>query len=108
MSTETEKQATKPRANTKSAPKIEKPAEPTQRIYVGPGSVELQRYVVVEKEYPAHIAELVEKCPAIDKLFVPIANFAAVEKKIGKNGTLENKKFHEIAEFLIKLRKGEA
>lgn len=105
MSNETEKQAAKPRANTRNTPKVEKP---TQRIYVGPGSAELQRYVVVEKEFPVHIAELVEKCPAIDKLFVPIANFVEVEKKISKNGTLENKKFHEVAEFLNKLRKGEA
>lgn len=103
----TEKQAPKARTNTKSTPKIEKPAL-TQRIYVGPGSIELQRYAVVEKEYPVHIAELVKKCPAIDKLFVPIANFTAVEQKIAKTGTLENKKFQEVAEFLAKSRKGEA
>lgn len=108
MATETEKQAPKARTNTKSTPKIEKPAAPMQRIYVGPGSIELQRYVVVESEYPVHIAELVEKCPAIDKLFVPIANFTAVEQKIAKTGSLENKKFQEVAEFLAKLRKGEA
>lgn len=107
MATETEKQAPKTRASAKNATKTENPTAPVQRIYVGPGSIELQRYVVVENEYPAHFAELVEKCPAIDRLFVPITNFATVEQKIAKVGTLENKKFQEVAEFLVKLRKGE-
>ncbi len=71
-----------------------------QRIYVGPGSVQLNQYTVVENEFPFHIQELIDKCPTIEKLFVPVTKFTEIEPKVGKKGTLEHRDYQKVVDFL--------
>lgn len=71
----------------------------TQRIYVGPNLLELQKYTVVEDKFTRHIEELIEKCPSIGKLFVPIEEMAYVEKRAAEKGTLEYRHFNKVIEY---------
>lgn len=78
----------------------------TQKIYVGPNILGLPRYTVVETGFTAHINGFIEKCPEIEKLFVPIANMAEVENRTKVKGTLENRYFNAIREFHSATREG--
>lgn len=97
----TEKIAEKVKRTPVTAAAVKKAVEKTQkRIYVGPNSVKLTKYLVLESDYPTHIQELAQDCPAIDKLFVPISKIQETEQRIVQKGTLENRYYKEADEFL--------
>lgn len=71
-----------------------------QLIYIGPGSVQLNQYTVIENEFPLHIKELITKCPEIEKLFVPVTKFTNIEPRVAKKGTLEHRHYQKVVDFL--------
>ena len=71
----------------------------TQRIYVGPNLLELPTYTVVEAEFTAHHKEIIEKCPSIGKLVIPIADMANVESRAKTKGTLENRHYNKVIAY---------
>lgn len=77
----------------------------TQKIYVGPNILGLPKYTVVETTFTPHINSFIEKCPEIEKLFVPILEMAEVESRTKVKGTLENRYFNTIREFYSVPRK---
>lgn len=77
----------------------------TQKIYVGPNILGLPKYTVVETTFTPHINSFIEKCPEIEKLFVPILEMAEVENRTKVKGTLENRYFNTIREFYSVPRK---
>ena len=85
------------------------PVEPAaisreQLIYIGPnvpGGM-LQRYQVFRGGIPEHVKQIVEKCPAVKSLFVPVDGFAAAEQEISKAGSANNALFKEILAWTAK------
>ena len=85
------------------------PVEPVaisreQLIYIGPnipGGV-LQRYQVFWGGIPEHAKQIIEKCPAVKSLFVPVDGFAAAEQEISKAGSANNAMFKEILAWTAK------
>ncbi|AVK84046.1 hypothetical protein C3943_10910 [Lysinibacillus sp. B2A1] len=73
----------------------------TQKIYVGPNILGLPTYTVIETDFTPHIKSFIEKCPDIQKLFVPIAEMSEVESRTKVKGTLENRYFNAIHEFIV-------
>lgn len=73
----------------------------TQKIYVGPNILGLPTYTVIETDFTPHIKSFIEKCPDIQKLFVPIAEMSVVESRTKVKGTLENRYFNAINEFIV-------
>lgn len=73
----------------------------TQKIYVGPNILGLPTYTVIETDFTPHIESFIEKCPDIEKLFVPIAEMSVVESRTKVKGTLENRYFNAINEFIV-------
>lgn len=73
----------------------------TQKIYVGPNILGLPTYTVIESDFTPHIESFIEKCPYIEKLFVPIAKMSVVESRTKVKGTLENRYFNAINEFIV-------
>lgn len=84
----------------KRAPAKAKAQEPVKRIYVGPPSLQITKYTVLESDFPPHLQTLVEQCPDVAKLFVPIADLQAAEARIAKKGTLEHRAYNNVFEFL--------
>lgn len=78
---------------------VENKPELTQKIYVGPNLLELPTYTVVESEFTPHHKIIIEKCPAIGKLFVPIADMANVESRAKTKGTLENRHYNKVIAY---------
>ena len=77
----------------------------SQLIYVGPNLLGLPKYTVVESLKVPHIKGFIDKCPEVEKMFVPIAEMAEKEARIQKKGTLEHRHFTKVTEF--KFGKGE-
>ena len=80
------------------------PVKREQLIYIGPnvpGGV-LQRYQVFRGGKPEHLKDLFEKCPALQGLFVQVADLAVAEKALGTAGTVENTLYREAAKFFAK------
>ena len=75
-----------------------------QLIYIGPNipGGTLHRYQVYRGGIPEHLAQIIEKCPAIRSLFVPVANFAAAEQALAMTGSAEHTLFREVASFTTK------
>lgn len=97
----TEKIAEKAKRTPATAAAVKKSVKPTgKRMYVGPNSVQLTKYLVLESDYPTHIADLVKQCSAIEKLFVPLTQIQEAEQRIVQKGTLENRYYKEIEAFL--------
>lgn len=92
---------------TKSAPKTVTKVNKGPRIYIGPNLLPMIRYTVIADEIPVHIKDLIDKCPAIEKLIVDVKDMAQKEKNISKKGTLEHRYYQEIVEFAKQIRKGE-
>lgn len=84
----------------KRAPAKAKAQEPVKRIYVGPPSLQITKYTVLESDFPPHLQPLVEQCPDVAKLFVPIADLQTAEARIAKKGTLEHRAYNNVVEFL--------
>ena len=78
---------------------VENKPELTQRIYVGPNLLALPTYTVVEAEFTPHHKELIEKCPSIGELFVPIADMANVESRAKTKGTLEHRHYNKVIAY---------
>ena len=79
----------------------------TQKIYVGPNLLGLPTYTVVESDFTEHINGFIEKCPEIEKLFVPIAEMANTEQRAKIKGTLEHRHYQKVMAFKIDGGKGE-
>ena len=80
------------------------PVKREQLIYIGPnvpGGM-LQRYQVFRGGIPEHVKQIVEKCPAVKSLFVPVDGFAAAEQEISKAGSANNALFKEILAWTAK------
>lgn len=78
---------------------IEKPEVITQKIYVGPNILGLAKYSVIENEFTAHIKGFIEKCPSIEKLFVPILEMTETETRAKEKGTLEYRHYQNVVAF---------
>ena len=80
------------------------PVKREQLIYIGPnvpGGM-LQRYQVFRGGIPEHVKQIVEKCPAVKSLFVPVDGFAAAEQEISKAGSANNALFKEVLAWTAK------
>ena len=80
------------------------PVKREQLIYIGPnvpGGM-LQRYQVFRGGIPEHVKQIVEKCPAVKSLFVPVDGFAAAEQEISRAGSANNALFKEILAWTAK------
>lgn len=75
------------------------PTETKKRIYVGPNTSAMKKYTVIDTDFPVHIKTVIEACPSIEKLCVDITQFAEIEARTTRKGTLENKYFEEIVAF---------
>lgn len=71
-----------------------------QKIYIGPNLLSMTTYTVIGGAFPLHIEDLIKKCPAIEKLCVPITDFVESEKRAKTKGTLEHKQYKKILEFM--------
>ncbi len=72
----------------------------TQKIYIGPNLLSMTTYTVIDGAFPLHIEDLIKKCPAIEKLCVPVTDFVEAEKRAKTKGTLEHRQFNKILEFM--------
>lgn len=73
-------------------------------IYIGPhipGGL-LLRYQVFKGGIPEHLDDLIEKCPAVKSLFVPVANFATAEQALGTTGSVENVMYIKVVQYFKK------
>ena len=80
------------------------PVKREQLIYIGPnvpGGM-LQRYQVFRGGIPEHVKQIVEKCPAVKSLFVPVDGFAAAEQEISIAGSANNALFKEVLAWTAK------
>lgn len=71
-----------------------------KKIYIGPNLLSMTTYTVIDGALPLHIEDLIKKCPAIEKLCVPITDFVESEKRAKTKGTLEHRQFNKILEFM--------
>lgn len=71
-----------------------------QKIYVGPNLLGLPKYTVIESEFTPHIKTFIADCPAVEKLFVPIAEMANTEQRLQTKGTLEYRHYHNVLDFI--------
>lgn len=76
-------------------------------IYIGPNLLQMTKYTVLAGGIPKHVESLLEKCPAVEKLIVPIKRLAISEQKTKKKGTLEHKYYQDVLSFLSESRKGD-
>ncbi|MEK4713472.1 hypothetical protein [Sporosarcina sp. FSL K6-5500] len=77
-----------------------------QRIFIGPNMLQLTTYTVVESDFPKNIESLIEKCPAVEKLFVPIAELTTAEPRTKTKGTIEHRNYIKVLEFISAQRNG--
>lgn len=82
--------------------KAQTPAKPARLIYCGPNipGGALQQYTVFKGRLPAHLDGLVEKCPAIKALCVPVGSLAATQKALAVTGSAEHIAYGRIVEYL--------
>lgn len=76
--------------------------EPERLIYVGPsipGGI-LQQYTVYKGGMPVHINGLVDKCPVLKQLFVPVDNMAGFVQAASQKGTRENIFYQQAIDFI--------
>ena len=68
-------------------------AKPQRLIYIGPTlkGHTLIKYQVFIGGYPTHIADVLEACPQIKRLFVPVKDLVQAEKDVATAGTPLNK-----------------
>lgn len=76
-------------------------------IYIGPNLIQMTKYTVFNGGIPKHVASLIKKCPAVEKLLIPVEELTKREPKIKKQGTLEHKYYQEVLSFLSEQRKGD-
>lgn len=78
---------------TKSTAKSAAATKPQRLIYVGPTlkGHTLIKYQVFIGGYPMHITDVLEACPQIKRLFVPVKDLLQAEKEVATAGTPLNK-----------------
>ena len=82
------------RAKTYKAPEKQETT-----IYIGPSlpSGQLARYTTfLNGEVLPHVAQLIEECPAMKALIVPVSKLADTERKLLNSASVETKRFAEI------------
>ncbi len=91
-------------AKTKTTVKKAAPEKVERLIYCGPNvpGGGIQSFAVYKGGLPGYVDDLAQKCPAIKKLCVPVANFNKTRQTINKPGTPENKFYKQVVEFIQK------
>jgi len=64
------------------------PARIERTIYIGPNlpGGQLSAFTVFKGELPAHVRDLREKTPELQRLFVPVSDLAAARQRLQKAG----------------------
>lgn len=70
-----------------------------KRIYVGPGRPGLITNTVYDGGYPIYVKEMMEECPAIEKLMVKIKDYTKAKENINKKGTIENRHAQKVIDY---------
>ncbi len=73
-------------------------------IYCGPnipGGL-LTKYRVFKCGIPEYLDELIDKCPEIKSLFVPIADLPKADRAVGTKGTPEQMAYEKVMKFISK------
>jgi hypothetical protein len=94
---EQEPQTTEQELEPVKATTTKQTAEPT--IYTGPAlpGGQLARYTVFrEGKLMPHIQALVDECPALNKMIVPVSRLAETERKLSDSSSMEAGRFAEI------------
>lgn len=76
--------------------------EPEQVIYCGPnipGGV-LSQYAVFRNGIPLHVADLFGKCPAAERLTVPVTLLSETRKAISEMGTPQHIWFGQVQDYI--------
>lgn len=96
-------------AKKKDTPKLQvsKKNKNEKLIYIGPNLIQMTKYTVFDGGMPKHVVSLFEKCPAVEKLLIPVEELTKREPKTMKRGTLEHKYYQEVLSFLSEQRKGD-
>lgn len=70
-------------SETKPPIKTKATAKPQRLIYCGPNipGGALQKYVVFKGGLPGHLVGLIDKCPAIKELLIPVPDLAKPNKR---------------------------
>lgn len=86
---------TKPPAKTKAT------AQPQRLIYCGPNipGGALQKYALFKGGIPGHLVELMDMCPAIKGLIVPVPDLAKTEQAIATQGSRFNALYTDVVAF---------
>lgn len=71
-------------------------------VYTGPTipKTGLYQNTILTNGVPAQAQQHITQCPAISKLIVPIEDLPITRKNIGIQGTVENKFFNDILDYL--------
>lgn len=75
-----------------------------KRIYIGPGKLGLITNTVFDGELPMHVKQMVEECPEIEKLLVPIKDYKIKRGKVNRKGTLEYESARKVTAYIRKGR----
>jgi hypothetical protein len=73
----------------------------SQLIYCGPPLPNglLSRFVVFRDGLPKHLAEHFQKCPALEKCFVPVQSLAATLKAQANKGSAEHSLYEAVKNY---------
>lgn len=80
--------------------------EQTRYIYCGPNLTSkglMQNTVFIR--YPEHLKNILEQCPSIKALIVPINELANIKQNIIKKGTYENSSYNEVLKFISEVKR---
>lgn len=80
-----------------------KPAE--AKIYIGPnlpGGKLFQFTTFKNGQLPAHVAQLIEECPALKLLLVTPSQLSTARAKLGDRSSVEATKFTEVRKHFYK------
>lgn len=91
--------------NPESTKKAVESARREATIYVGPnipGGSLVRNTVFRDGVAPRHVQIIVERCPAIQLLIVPVSKLAATQQKLIQRGTMENTKYQEIVKHFAR------
>lgn len=85
----------------KTTVKIKAPAQPQRLIYCGPNipGGALQKFAVFKGGTPGHLVGLIEKCPAIKELIVPVPDLGKTEQAIATQGSRFNALYNDVVAF---------
>ncbi|MDR7865161.1 MAG: hypothetical protein RIN56_00005, partial [Sporomusaceae bacterium] len=62
----------------------------------------LQQHTVFKGKLPAHLDRLIEKCPAIKALCVPVSSLAATQKDLAVTGSPAHIAYGQVLDYLRK------